>query len=170
MVVLQNIVVIDFNHYRGTKGTKHIILPREAEQVTYDLNLEGERGILRRIAEWGTIHWAKNKMGKGQKTKNIKDLEKCRQFAVAGVQGAGNGEPWAGSWMTDTDKTMSDLKYLSRELDCAKFCNVLKIPVPSTILGYLYMLLDAQQPSCKNKIAPFYSFVNLGSRRLFLNR
>lgn len=56
MVVLQNIVAIDFTHYRGTKGIKHIILPREAEQVIYDLNLEGERGILRRIAEWGTIH------------------------------------------------------------------------------------------------------------------
>lgn len=45
---------------------------------------------------------------------------------------------------------------ISRELGFDKFYNVLKIPVSITLLGYLYMLLDAQQPTCRHKKASFY--------------
>lgn len=55
---------------------------------------------------------------------------------------------------------MNGFKYHSRELDFDKLCHVLKIPLPGTILSYLYMLLDTQQPPCKEKIAPFYRCIN----------
>lgn len=60
--------------------------------------------------------------------------------------------------LNERSQTMNGLKYHSRELDFGKFYNVLKIPVPSTLLGYLYMLLDAQQPPCRHKIASFWYF------------
>lgn len=65
-----------------------IILPGDAEDVIFELNLEGGMRILRIIAEWGTISCTEKKMGEN---KNFEGLEKC--ISVAGVSGADDGRP-----------------------------------------------------------------------------
>lgn len=55
--------------------------------------------------------------------------------------------------MIDRSWTVNSRAFNARELDFAEVCSIVKIPVPSTILGYLHILSDA---------------ANLDSRRLLI--
>lgn len=70
---MQKMVAIElFLLQRPTR--KHVILPGDAEEVIFGLNLEGGREILKveTMAEWGTE----------QRTRWAEVLEKCRQSCV----------------------------------------------------------------------------------------